>query len=517
MFKNKTTMNALDTLYSYQKDVVTTTFYNQKGIVCLPTGTGKTFCQAAIVANDIILNPGQFRMYVINAPRILLTYQLLKEIYGFLVSAGIESRYMFVHSGGKVDEAELEEMRIQANVDGYNIPFSEIGSGTSINSIREMIFKAKEQDLPLIFFSTYNSAERIEDARQGFRQQISIVLSDEAHYLVQEQFHDILRILISPRSYFFTATMITTPSLESGRGMQNESLYGKILYSMTPRQAIDMGKMIRPRIHVVKTDGVYTSDDYDASLSKIIYESFYQHKIAIKSTLAPKILISVKGTQDIKRFLNSQEYIDLRNDGVDIYAVASNNEIGNDVNGEKMRRQDFLKRLKKDENNKEKKIIVLHYDTMAEGISINGFTGIMPLRSLNKSKFLQTFGRAARLDPEDRKNIENNIILPSELEKMNKPYAYIIIPNVIHSNEDDKQNLTQLITELRSYGFKPSEDIVSSSIVNGIPQIDELSGLNEINRRFPNIGELIENLEADIEAEENAKLSKKDFLLKNID
>ena len=92
-----------------------------------------------------------------------------------------------------------------------------------------------------------------------------------------------------------------------------------------------------------------------------------------------------------------------------------------------------------------------------------------------------------------------------------------IIPNVIHSNEDDKQNLTQLITELRSYGFKPSEDIVSSSIINGIPKIDELSGLNEIKRRFPNIGELIENLEADIEAEENAKLSKKDFLLKNID
>jgi hypothetical protein len=154
---------------------------------------------------------------------------------------------------------------------------------------------------------------------------------------------------------------------------------------------------------------------------------------------------------------------------------------------------------------------------MAEGISINGSTGVMPLRSLNKSKFLQTFGRAARLDPEDRKNIENKIILPSELDKMNKPYAYIIIPNVIHSNEDDKQNLTQLITELRSYGFKPSEDIVSSSIVNGIPQIDELSGLNEINRRFPHIGELIENLEADIEAEENSKLSKKDFLLKNID
>ena len=509
-------MNILERLYNYQKEAVTTTFYNQKGIVCLPTGTGKTFAQAAIIANDIVMNPGQFRMYVVNAPRILLTYQLLREVYGFLVSYGIEARYMFVHSGGKSDEKELEEMRIQANVEGYDIPFSEIGSGTSTSSIREMIFKAKEQDLPLIFFSTYNSATNIEDARQGVKQPISVVLSDEAHYLVQEQFHDILRILTTPRSYFFTATTIETPS-ENGRGMNNESLYGKILYSMTPREAIDLGKMIRPRMHIVKTSGVYTSDDYDASLSKIIYESFYQHKIAIKSTRSPKILISVKGTQDIKRFLGSEEYTKLRNEGVSIYAVASNEEIGNDINGVKVRRQDFLRGLKKEGADISKEMIVLHYDILAEGIDISGFTGIMPLRSLNKSKFLQTFGRAARLDPEDRKNIENKIILPSELDKMNKPYAYIIIPNVIHSNEDDKQNLTQLITELRSYGFKPSEDIVSSSIVNGIPQIDELSGLNEINRRFPNIGELIENLEADIEAEENAKLSKKDFLLKNID
>lgn len=509
-------MNILDKLYPYQKESVTTTFYNPKGIVCLPTSTGKTFCQAAIIANDILMNPNQFRMYVVNAPRILLTYQLLKEVYGFLVSNGIEARYMFVHSGGKADESELEEMRIEANVEGHNIPFSEIGSGTSIEGIKEMMEKAKEQELPLIFFSTYNSAEKIEYARQEYKQPISIVLNDEAHYLVQEQFHDILHILKSSRCYFFTATTIHTPS-DKGRGMNNTELYGNVLYYMVPREAIDLGKMVRPRLHFITTDEVHTTDDYDKSLSKIIYEAFYQHKSVIGNKLAPKVLISVKGTSDIKKFLLSDEYIKLKEEGISIYAVASNEEIGNDINGNKVRRQDFLKSLKQDGNNKNKSLIVLHYDILAEGIDVSGFTGIMPLRSLNKSKFLQTFGRAARLDKDDKINIESEFIKPSELEKMNKPYAYIIIPNVIHSNEDDKQNIIQLISELRDYGFRPYEDIIASSMIHGIPEFEELEGLNDLNRRLPNVGDLIESLEAEIENEENAKLSKMEFLLKNIE
>ena len=98
----------LQQLYDYQRKAVNTTYYSPKGIICMPTSTGKTFCQAAILANDILNNKGMFRIYVVNAPRILLSYQLLKEFYSFLLMTGIEARYMFVHSGGKVNEKELE-------------------------------------------------------------------------------------------------------------------------------------------------------------------------------------------------------------------------------------------------------------------------------------------------------------------------------------------------------------------------------------------------------------------------
>jgi superfamily II DNA or RNA helicase len=451
-------------------------------------------------------------MYVVNAPRIVLTYQLLKEVYAFLVEAKIEARYMFVHSGGKTNEKELEDIRIKANLDGANIPFSEIDSGTNISQIRNMMFTAQEQNLPLIFFSTYNSAERIEEARTNFNP-ISITLNDEAHYLVQEQFHDILHILRTNRCYFFTATTISTPS-DTGRGMNNKDSYGEILYSMTPREAIDLGKMVRPRLHFVVTDGVYNTDDYNKSLNKIIKDTFEQHGRILTKT-PPKILVSAKGTQDIVNFLRSREYQQLINDNVSIYAVASNDEIGNNINGQQVTRQEFLRQLKEDGLNPNSRLIVLHYDILAEGIDVSGFSGIMPLRTLSKSKFLQTYGRAARPNREDRLKIDSNQIYVDDLNSMNKPYAYIMIPSVYNGNEDSKENVIQLITELRDYGFNPNEDVIVTDRIHGLTEMEEPEGLNELRRSIPNVGQTIEELEAQLEAEQLAKLTKND-LLKNM-
>jgi hypothetical protein len=467
------------------------------------------------ISNDILSNKGQFRVYVVNAPRILLTYQLLKEVYKVFMLRGIESRYMFVHSGGTTNERELEEIRMLSKVEGNNIPYSEILSGTSPNDVREMMYKAKAQNLPLVLFSTYNSAQNIEIAREGFFDPIAITLCDEAQYLVQEQFHDILNVLTSNRCYFFTATTIHTPS-DMGRGMNNKEAYGDVLYSMSPREAIDRGFMVRPRMHFVTTAGVYNSDDYNRSLNFIIKDTFVQHEKALEH-LKPKLLISVKGTQDIKGFIGSNEYRELVSQGIVIYAIASNDEIGCNINGEKVRRQDFLKRLKVDGEDRSKRIIVLHYDILTEGIDISGFTGIMPLRTLSKSKFLQTYGRVARLDFEDREDFKNKKLSPKDVSKMRKPYAYIIIPNITNNNEDDKENFIELIRELRTYGFKPYEDIISSEIKHGIPEIEQLTGLNEVRTRIPLRGELIQELEMQIENEEDARLSKKDFLSKIID
>jgi hypothetical protein len=359
--------------------------------------------------------------------------------------------------------------------------------------------------------------ESIEEFEERNLIDISIVMNDEAHYLIQEQFHDILHTLPSLRCYFFTATMIHTPS-DNGMGMNNKEMYGEVIYEMLPIDAIKIGKMVRPRLHYVTTDGVYNVDDYNKSLNKIIVDTFKQHEgVLIK--MKPKILVSTKGTQDIASFLNSSEYRELRQEGVDIYAVASTDEIGNRINDENVRRQEFLKRLKKDGTDKTKRLIVLHYDILAEGIDVSGFTGIMPLRTLTKSKFLQTFGRSARPDFEDRPIIDaivnkNGIITNEDWNKMNKPYAYIMIPNIIHNNEDDEANTTQLIKELRTYGFKPYEDIISTTMGRKSPEADDVDGVNIVNKRPPNLGEIIENIEMQLEAEADAKLDNIELLKK---
>lgn len=136
----------------------------------------------------------------------------------------------------------------------------------------------------------------------------------------------------------------------------------------------------------------------------------------------------------------------------------------------------------------------------------------MPLRTLGKSKFLQTFGRAARLDLLDRELMDTGKIKPDDLDKMNKPYSWVIVPTIVHEDVDSKEHIGNLITELRDYGFKPSEDIISTNRKNGLPTIEGPDALNEVKKQCPNIGKYIEKVEADYENERIAKLSKLELL-----
>jgi hypothetical protein len=137
----------------------------------------------------------------------------------------------------------------------------------------------------------------------------------------------------------------------------------------------------------------------------------------------------------------------------------------------------------------------------------------MPLRTLGKAKFLQTYGRAARLDIEDRDRITKGEITPDQLGDMNKPYAWVIVPTIIHGDDDNKENIKNLIAELRDYNFKPSEDIVTTKSGNGIATINGPDALNEIKKKCPNIGQIIENVEADYEEERLARLYKENKIL----
>jgi tRNA(Leu) C34 or U34 (ribose-2'-O)-methylase TrmL len=492
------------TPYTHQLEVLEILKNNAKGKIILPTGTGKTWIQALDLANRIS-EKNEFGIYIVIAPRIMLSYQLLSENKKIMYPRGIDARYLCVHSGGvSEDSTDIEILRFQ-----NNIQYSESSSTTSSSEIKSFISKVKKENKPLIIFTTYNSAERIIDGLGSNK--IDTIYCDEAHYLVRENFHTFLKKVKSKNIFFFTATEKHSES-DEGLGMNNEKTYGNILYFMSPRQAIDEGLMLRPRMQIVTTmtKDYKFSEDLDKSFSNVVFQSFRQHEFAIGGENA-KLLVVVRSSTDMLRFINSKECKNLMRSGVNVFAVSSREEVGNWINGELKGREYFLSKIKEIGLDPTQRMIVLHYDILTEGID-TVFTGVLPFKSLGKLKFIQTYGRVARLDPEDRKRIKNGKITSNDLESMYKPYGWIIIPTLLFEDIDDNQRITNLVYELRNYGFNPVDDMVVSNINGGgFGVIDGPDALNEIKKVEPKVGVLIETLQSTMEEERIASLTTEDF------
>jgi len=501
-------IDILNKSYDYQRECLLEMTKHDLGIICLPTGTGKTYIQASYIAQSILDNNGKFGIYVINAPRIMLSYQLLKEVFIILTTNNIDARYMTVHSGRDLDKKDLENIRYNTNKKfGYDIKYADIGSSTSIDSIKVMMEKAKTENIPIVLLSTYNSAKKIKKGCIGYGD-INLIMNDEAHFLTNLNFHDILKVLKAKKTFFFTATTKNSCS-DKGLGMNNKEKYGDIIYKMSPREAIDKGRMVRPRIQYIIHSNIeqYKNEDLEKSFPRVIKECL-EHHAKVLNGVKPKVLVTVNGVKTITKFLASDEYINMITSGITIYAISSNDKVSNNINGIRVTRSQFLKQLKEDGLDKNKSILVLHFDILAEGIDVSGFTGILPFKELPKSKFLQTFGRAARLDATDRINIENNKILPNELEKFIKPYAWILVPSILEEDIDNVIRLETLIWELRDFGFNPVEDITITMESKGGLEVKEgLEGLNEILKRDSYLGEIIENIKSEYEDENIANLS----------
>jgi superfamily II DNA or RNA helicase len=435
---------------------------------------------------------------MILAPRIVLSYQLMKEYFKDLNDAGVQCWYAGLHSGRTVDVKEFEEAR------NGDIQFQDIQVTTSSSVLSGEIQKAKDKNIPILIFGTYHSADR---ASLALSSPFDIVICDEAHYLVSDQFENLVMIdgIKSHKIIFFTATMQTTSS-DDGKGMNNQQRFGKVLLQRIPREMIDQGYMVRPRMHIIKFHGLITKFDLIENSGKIIAEAFHQHEYVIQRT--GKIFVTCTGTPMMEAILNSSEIKKLKKrSGVSVYATASDPSIGNQIDGVHYNRQEFLSRLKKDGEDNGKEMIILHIDILTEGIDVPGITGILPFRSLKKSKFIQTLGRASRMSPDDLESFEIGEYTHTDLDLMFKPYAWILIPDI--AGEDSAQDIKDLVKELRTYGFDPREDIFISNEAGKMPPVTLMNPLSEVDRLNPILKEALDDLKHEFEEEEIASLMDK--------
>ena len=456
-----------------------------KGIINLPTGTGKSFIQT-LVTIDNLMNGG---VQVILSPRILLADQLLHEIRADLDAEKIDCQYLIVHSGLTEDTRDLSILKDLAHRD--MIPT------TSPKEIKEQYEKAVREGVPLIISGTYHSAARLIQA--GIP--ISVIHCDEAHYLIQPEFHWIASDLFhSDKKYFYTATMKHTLS-DKGRGMNNKELFGEVIYSKLPIEMIHAGEILRPRMHLIDIpidENLTDDNELNVDVNAII-SAFTQHRSVCN--IAPKMLITTKGSEhqnDIVNHTRFQEFLSTR-PNLKVFDITS--EYKPRINNIVVKRSNFFKQLRALTDFDE--AIILHIKILTEGIDVPGITGVMLMNNPTLSQFLQNLGRATRLHLLDRLKLYAGTMKPDELKKFIKPYAYVIVPKYGFLGAEINQGVRTMVQALRKYDFNPIEHVIMADSRGHVEPVELGSLLKKDKRAQSILNEFVEMVN-EIEEEEKA-------------
>lgn len=411
----------------------------KSGRITLPTGTGKTWIQAETIAERIKAGD---KIFAVFSPRILLSFQLLKEVSFYLQSIGVDAEYLNVNSGNFPEE-EINEAQIRAG-----FAPSQIKSTTSPSQITEEVVRARNKGLPLIISSTYHSAEQIK--KSGI--EIDLQLNDEAHHLTSEKFNEFVNV--GACSFSFTATPKFTDS-EDGFGMQNGK-FGDEIFKKTPREMIEAGEMLPPALHIVTSCGKHSNNRDE--IFKCIVNAFNWHvtelnkKSRLPDQIGAKLLVTVGGQDVLKDILECQSFKNYQKNNPDVNLIAMSSDVGVYINGEKHEncnnagKREVFSKLRSMENNE--KAIILYVDMLGEGIDVPGITAFMPIRGMCGSKFTQGVGRACRLNSIDRKNLYDGTMTPDQRDYYVKPFAYVIIPDLTIGCEDYKDKYKGILYEL---------------------------------------------------------------------
>lgn len=423
-------------LRSYQKEALEAIYANEndKGRIVIPTGGGKTLVES--YALRTFINKDGRNIHLVLAPRIALVNQLIKEYRDFIGQNFIAVAF---HSGRH--EPDYQKVRWVER------------ATTSSDLIVSEAARAKRLGKDLVVFSTYHSVAKLLQFK------FDTLIADESQYCVTEGYFEIIRSLDATRKLFFTATEKHTPT-DTGRGLNNEEVFGKILFQIAPKDLIKSGYIVPPRLHIMSATA---KNNTYSTINEVIEISKKQIELTSHMPVT-KILFAMKGTADVQEIAENIGKLKAELPNFRIFTIVSNAKYGSMIDGVKFPRGNFMKELRETDH-----ALIFHYDILSEGIDIDGITGVVLLRNMTHSKLLQTIGRAVR-------QYKANPALKKE--------AWVSVVS-INGNEESSSHLTRVVKLIREGGFDINVEQVTFTDNDGwgIGEGDDIPDLVDMDRR----------------------------------
>lgn len=451
------------TLKEHQVEMSNAMRANAKGILQAPTGSGKTLVQAERAADFL----NGFQVVVVSTPRISLSNQVAGEFIKYFGNTkGIKpSQFntILVHSGASAELVD-EDMTPREKRALLKSVKSNVKATSFTSEFVELVQLSQKQNKPLVVFTTYHSTkEKVAEVLNAMGVTVTCHLNDEAHYLTTEKFSQIFEDFSPKSQYFFTATPITSES-EEGRGMNNTDRFGEMIFKMNFKEAVERGLVLDVDVRMLESaaDRVITQEILDNEVGEVIDAAFAEVEESYPG-LGAKLLVATRGSEQIRVFLNSTEFADLRAEGVEIFTVHSSKDVMTH-NGQMISRKEFDKKKDVMGRDASVKMIIVHYDILSEGIDIPGLLGVLILRQMTTAKFMQTVGRVVRLYREN----------PELKEK-----GLVMFPDI--SDKDMVAQFRQMIqTLIKEYGY--SAEVLREQITKGASEDEDESQLEQANR-----------------------------------
>lgn len=420
-------------LERFKKEIAANPF-DLKGRFVYPTGAGKTLIESLILNHQIERNNG-FGVHVVVAPRIALLTQLMREYRNYI---GDKFDQIGFHSNDQKNEGH--------DYDKY-LNLSAQRKTTDEKKVMREVRRAKQNNIPLVIFSTYHSLYKLVRSDLSFE----TMLADESQYCISRNFFRSVQTINAKAKLYFTATEYHGSEDMGERRNNNEKAFGKILGEEAIQVLVDRGILAEPKLHLL----VANSRDADPDIIDIDEtkdDAIARHLVCLAKNIAmkqreivndslwSKTLFSCRSATHVRVIASGNNLSMLKSAVPDhtVFTIVSGS--APKIDGKPVNRGQFLQMLKEHEGN----ALIFHYDILAEGIDVDGITGVAILRKTRQAKTLQTIGRCLR---------------PYKANPSLKPHAFVSVP-VIDGKEDYSGLLENVVTRMLTCGFEVNADTI---------------------------------------------------------